>query len=188
MASVALLSSPGARSVDARVRAAIDAHYTRIWRFLRRLGVAESFVEDAAQQVFWVLSTRADVVSRAAERSFLFGTALRVASDFRNKRERSREVPGNELFGNLADPRPDAETQLVLLQRRRRLDEVLDHLPENLRATFVLAELEEMTMAEVGEVLSIPPGTVASRLRKARSVVEEKAAELRARIEEENAR
>jgi len=43
-------------------------------------------------------------------------------------------------------------------------------MPEDLRVAFVLFELEEMTMIEVSEVLGIPAGTVASRIRRARDV------------------
>jgi RNA polymerase sigma-70 factor (ECF subfamily) len=38
----------------------------------------------------------------------------------------------------------------------------------DLRTVFILYEVEEMTMAEIATVLQIPPGTVASRLRRAR--------------------
>jgi RNA polymerase sigma-70 factor (ECF subfamily) len=44
---------------------------------------------------------------------------------------------------------------------------------------FVLFELEEMTMAAIAETLQIPPGTVASRLRRARERFEALAAIVR---------
>ena len=42
-------------------------------------------------------------------------------------------------------------------------------MPMELRAVFVLSELEELTMAQIAEMMSTPPGTVASRLRRARA-------------------
>jgi RNA polymerase sigma-70 factor (ECF subfamily) len=48
------------------------------------------------------------------------------------------------------------------------LQEVLDQMPLELRAVFVLYEIEELTMAEIAEAVGIPPGTAASRLRRAR--------------------
>jgi RNA polymerase sigma-70 factor (ECF subfamily) len=55
-------------------------------------------------------------------------------------------------------------------QKRMRelLDRVLDQMDESLRATFVLHEFEEMSTSEIAELLGIPRGTVASRLRRAR--------------------
>jgi RNA polymerase sigma-70 factor (ECF subfamily) len=46
-------------------------------------------------------------------------------------------------------------------------------LPMDLRAVFVLFELEELTMMEIATMSDIPPGTVASRLRRARQAFQE---------------
>jgi len=48
------------------------------------------------------------------------------------------------------------------------MDDALESLPIELRSVFVLYEMEEMTMAEIAELLGIPAGSVASRLRRAR--------------------
>jgi RNA polymerase sigma-70 factor (ECF subfamily) len=45
----------------------------------------------------------------------------------------------------------------------------------DLRAVFVLFELDQVTMAEIAEILDIPAGTVASRLRRARVAFRAKA-------------
>jgi len=60
-------------------------------------------------------------------------------------------------------------------QRRARalLDRVLVGMPMDLRAVFVLFELEEMTMMEIATISDIPLGTVASRLRRARQTFQE---------------
>jgi RNA polymerase sigma-70 factor (ECF subfamily) len=175
-----------ANAVSARVRAAVDAHYDALWRFLRRLGVAEADVEDAAQQVLVVFAQREASVARGAERSFLLGTALRVASDARRKNARSREIAVGDPLDQRVDPSPSAEERLEERQRRRWLDEVLDALPDDHRAVFVLVDIEEQTMAEAAQILGVPPGTVASRLRRARELFDRHAAELKARIEGES--
>jgi RNA polymerase sigma-70 factor (ECF subfamily) len=177
--ATATLRISWATPIDARVRAAIEAHYESLWRFLRRMGVEESHVEDAAQQVLLVFAQRGDALAPAVVRAFLFGTALRVASDFRRKSGRSGAVVELGELREHAHPAPDAEEQATQSELRRLLDRILDELAPELRAVFVLAELEEMTMAEVARVLSIPAGTVASRLRRAREVFAEKASELR---------
>jgi RNA polymerase sigma-70 factor (ECF subfamily) len=48
------------------------------------------------------------------------------------------------------------------------MDRVLESMPIALRSVLVLYEMEEMTMAEIAVMLGIPPGSVASRLRRAR--------------------
>lgn len=57
------------------------------------------------------------------------------------------------------------EEQILL---KRRIDEVLTRLPENLRLVLILREIHELSYEEIAQVLSIPIGTVRSRLFEAR--------------------
>ncbi len=177
-----------ARTND-RLRAAVDAHLAVVWRFLRRMGVAEQDAEDAGQAVLLVFARKLGSVATGAERSFLLGTAVRVAANYRKEGRRAREVPvGQEALVSEPHPGPGLEEEAEQKRRRAWLDVVLDRLAPELREVFVLAEIEEMTMAEIGSVLSIPPGTVASRLRRAREVFGVEAAALRSRLEKETTR
>jgi RNA polymerase sigma-70 factor (ECF subfamily) len=175
-----------ARPCDNRVRAAVDAHYDALWRFLRRMGVAEANAEDAVQQVLLVFARRAAVVPPDAERAFLFSTALRVASDIRRKAGRSREAEDVEALLSAAHPGPDAEEQLAQHEMLGCLDALLEELAPELRVVLVLAELEEQTLVEIAALLDLPRGTVASRLRRARQLFEVKALELKARLGRED--
>jgi RNA polymerase sigma-70 factor (ECF subfamily) len=58
----------------------------------------------------------------------------------------------------------------LIEQRRARaaLDSILEKLGDGLRSVFVLHEIEQLTMSEISDALGIAPGTVASRLRRAR--------------------
>jgi RNA polymerase sigma-70 factor (ECF subfamily) len=49
----------------------------------------------------------------------------------------------------------------------------------------VLFEIEGLTMAEIAEALGIPPGTVASRLRRARAALEDLVSRAKARSSRE---
>jgi RNA polymerase sigma-70 factor (ECF subfamily) len=52
-------------------------------------------------------------------------------------------------------------------------------MPVELSAVFVLFELEGLTMAEIAPLLSLAPGTVASRLRRAREDFRDRARRVR---------
>jgi RNA polymerase sigma-70 factor (ECF subfamily) len=92
-----------------------------------------------------------------------------MASD-RRKRYR-RRPPHEELSAAL--PGGQAPDEIAELRRARAdLDTFLESLPEPQRAVFVLVELEGLTAPEVATALGIPSGTVASRLRTARSEFE----------------
>ena len=151
-----------------RVRKAVRAHYDFIWRTLRRLGVFPSSVEDAAQQVLFVFSRRIHDVPVGSEGAFLFGTATKVAADYRKKQRRSPEVLDSVGIEGRASTAPTADRMIDEGRARELLDVILEEMPFDLRTVFILFELEGMTMAAIAEMTCLAPGTVASRLRRAR--------------------
>jgi RNA polymerase sigma-70 factor (ECF subfamily) len=173
-----------AGSKSDRVRRALETHYDAIWRFLRRLGVPPADCEDAAQKVFIVFSERIGDIDPKSERSFLFASALRVASDTRKKKSYSHErLASDHEPIETHDPAPSADEQIDLRRQRAWLDEVLDSLSEEHRAVLVLVDIEEQTMADASDALGIPPGTVASRLRRARELFDAGANALKAKLD-----
>jgi RNA polymerase sigma-70 factor (ECF subfamily) len=157
---------------DAHLRALIHAHHDAVWRTLRRLTSTEAAVDDAAQQVWLVAARRLDDIHAGGERSYLMGIAVKVASDARRslRRRREREVPMDPDQTLASTARGPDE----LFEQKRRvalLDAALRDIPDELREAFVLFELEELSAPEVAEVLRIPLGTVASRVRRAREQI-----------------
>ncbi len=164
------------------LRALVDQHFAFIARSVRRLGVPEVDVDDATQQVFLVAAHKLDRIGPGNEKSFLYGIALRVASQTRRTRRRRAAGEGAAATEpTVAGAAPTPEEIAADRQARALLDEILDTMPDNVRAVFTLFELEEMTMAEIAKVLGTPPGSVASRLRRGREIFHEQAARLRAR-------
>jgi RNA polymerase sigma-70 factor (ECF subfamily) len=154
---------------EARITVMVHAHFQFVWRSLRRMGVPASAADDAAQQVFLVAARRLNDIVPAAEKSFLFETARRVASDTFRASARSRErvsAEGNVI--DLPDEGPSPEEQLGRARALEMLDTVLAELEDDLRAVLVLYEIEGLETAEIAGLLGIPAGTVASRLRRAR--------------------
>jgi len=172
-----------ARAEPERLRAAFHQHFDYVWRLLRRLGVREASVDDAAQQVFLTLSAKLSQVTPGKERAFLTGTAFRVASNQRRGERRSAECIAEEPIARAVDPTPSPEELLDASRQRMWLDRTLDRLPIELRAVLVLFELEDLTAPEIAQLLELPVGTVASRLRRARQLFLEAAEELRATLE-----
>ncbi len=149
-----------------------EQHFDFVWRNLRRLGVPVAHLDDACQDVFLVVHRRRDdFAGRSSVRTWLFGIALRVASDHRRKLRRSAALDSLEeegVRGSYPGPfelasRPQA---LELLER------FLDILSDALRPVFILAELEKMTAPEIAQALSLNVNTVYSRLRLARQSFE----------------
>jgi RNA polymerase sigma-70 factor, ECF subfamily len=164
-----------------RFRALVDTHFDFIWRSLRGLGVSAHAVDDAAQQVFLVLAQKLETIAPGRERAFLFGTALGVAANARRSQARKREISGTDQLDTVADPAPDAERLLAMKQERALLEQMLEAMPGDLRAVFVLFVLEGVSTSEISELLGVRPGTVASRLRRGREAFREIAKRMQAR-------
>jgi RNA polymerase sigma-70 factor (ECF subfamily) len=155
-------------------------HYDFVWRSVRRLGVAPDAVDDAAQEVFVVASRKLDAIEAGKEKAFLFGTAVRVASDTRRSLQRRRQSPAPD-HTEPVDAGPALDELVDQKRAREMLDELVELLPEDTRPIFVLFELEGLTMAEIASCLDLPAGTVASRLRRARELFAAYVARLEAR-------
>ena len=98
-------------------------------------------------------------------RSWLARICWRLALDHQRatRRRASRERRASE-----PTPEPDAEELAVAGERRKRLLEAVDALPEKLRVVLLLTNLEGHGIKDVASVLSLPEGTVKSRLHLAR--------------------
>jgi len=157
-------------SADTRVSHAVIEHWSFVGRLLRHFGV-RSDLDDSIQQVFITFASKQQLVEPGHERPFLAGTAVHVAA-------RARRVAGKRAAreGLLEDEVPgcqdDPEREASRKQDLARLDRILSGMSEDLRAVFLLYEVEELTMREIAESLDLPAGTVASRLRRARAVFE----------------
>jgi len=169
-----------APSVDERVRALLRSHYGEVWRVLRHLGMPSAGIEDAAQQVFLVATSKLSRIEPGKERSFLIGTAVRIAANHRRSSAVRHESPDDSL-DTRADDTPTADELLDQKRLRLLLDGVLNALPSDLRTVFVLFELEGFEVPEIAEIVGIPRGTAASRLRRAREAFEQGARRARAR-------
>lgn len=152
---------------EIRLRSLVLEQGDFVARSLRNLGVVGGELDDCVQSVFLVVARRIAEIERGKEKSFLFACCQNTAAHFRRSLARKREVPDDVLADR---PSGEAAPDTLMEQKRTRemLDRLLDSLEDSLRSVFVLHEFEEMTMAQISEVLSIPAGTVASRLRRAR--------------------
>jgi RNA polymerase sigma-70 factor, ECF subfamily len=157
-------------------------HFHFVWRSLRRLGVPESDVSDAAQDVFLVVHRRLDEFEgRSKMTTWLYGICMRVARDRKrlahNRRRSDDETALEEAHDDRVDIAGDAERR----QAARLLEELLDALPLEQRAVFTLFELDGLGGDAIAEMLDIPVGTVHSRLRLAREAFERNLKRLQAR-------
>ncbi len=177
--------APDALSLD-RVYA---LHFKYVWRCLRGLGVDAGSVDDAAHDVFLVVSRRLPEFDgqRAQLTTWLYEIALRVARRYRTERakEALRGQSGDgasESDAPKSDSAPAAGVNLDSEQSERLAlaRRALDTLDAEKREAFVLSRVEQLSAPEIAAVTGVPLNTVYSRIRAARLAFEAEIARLSA--------
>ena len=174
-----LLGADQPASDEGAGRARLDrmfrAHHELVWRTLRRLGLRPEQAADATQQAFLIAAERLADIRAGSERAFLFGTALRLA---RTSYRSGRRIQLEDDMDQRADSGSRPEE---IIDRRRAVelaDRVLAQMEPSLLTVFVLFELEGLSTPEIAEIVGVPLGTAASRLRRAREAFRTTAARL----------
>ena len=151
-----------------------ETHLQFVWRNLRRFGVADELLEDAAQDVFVTVHRRWESFDPRASsvETWLFGILIRVAHYHRRtlRRRLARLVPWlsenriHEVASGLEGPlEVTAKREAVLL-----LDRMLEELAEHQREILVLVDVEQIAVPEASALLGINLNTAYTRLRAAR--------------------
>src|SRR5262245_49556030 len=126
--------------------------------------------EDVAQEAFAKAYRRFHQLrDRDRFRAWLVRMTWRLALDRqRNDRRRAAREQDRE-----PPPPTTATDDLIAAERAALLWDAIDALPEKLRVVIVLANMEEHDVADVARLLSLPEGTVKSRLFLARQRLKE---------------
>jgi RNA polymerase sigma-70 factor (ECF subfamily) len=111
--------------------------------------------------------------------TWLYRITFNVASDRRKAlaKMRSRNISvEDEQLENLADDalisrEGDSQPSLTQMHYQDLMQRGLANLSEDHRSVLVLHDLEELPQKDIAEILSIPVGTVKSRLFHARSAI-----------------
>ena len=162
-----------------------DATFPFIWRTVRRLGVDESAVDDVTQDVFVTVYRRlGDFEMRCAPKTWVFGIAMGIVSNYRRSRRRkdaalplASHIASAEL---VADGGADPMEQASRAEAGRIVHRLLDQLGEEKAVVFVMSELEGMTVPEIAELVGANINTVYSRLRAARKEFDQALSRMRA--------
>ncbi|MCA9663472.1 MAG: RNA polymerase sigma factor, partial [Myxococcales bacterium] len=165
-------------------RALFDRYYAAIARFFRNKvrGGDEDLVQICFLRCFeGIVRLR----ERVAFRAYLFGIACNVLREHyrrgRGEAERrdldDRSV--RELVGD-GGPWPSVGSWLAAREEHRLLLEALRRLPLEHQILVELFYWEGMRVREIAEVVGAPEGTIKTRLRRGRALLEEALAELAA--------
>lgn len=132
-----------------------------------RMGVATEDSEDLMSEIF--IKTYENLGKYRPEHAFstwLYRIAANHVLD--HQRRRRREKPQVEVNETLADPGEGPSVLAERTQVTERIRRLLPLLDEKYRVVLVLMHIEGKKVEEISEILSIPSGTVKTRLSRGR--------------------
>jgi RNA polymerase sigma-70 factor (ECF subfamily) len=153
-------------------RVFVRAYLPAVARFFAsKVGHAHEADDLTARTFEVLLRKRAEFRAEASPRTFLFAIAHHVLLGWVRDRQRAAaRVDLGTVSAAALGPTPSS--MLHAHRRERVLLEALRVLPLDAQIVLELTYFEEMSRADVAEVTGLPPGTVASRLRRARELLE----------------
>lgn len=134
-------------------------HYGFVWHVVARFGVASAEQGDAVQDTFVTAYRRHDGMHGAAPRSWLYGIARRVASNYRRGAGRASRKHSALAGAGAANVSPALADALIVLDR------FLDGQSDRDRELFVLSEVVGWSGQEIAETTGIEARIVYARLR-----------------------
>jgi RNA polymerase sigma-70 factor (ECF subfamily) len=146
-----------------------DAYYDVVARWIRALAGSTSDREDLVQEVFLVVYRRLPDFDGRNLKGWLYRITVHQVHDYQRlfwiRRIFRRCV---EVSPEMPSARPTPLMTLEARERQQRLEWMLSHLSDQLRAALVLFEIEGYTAEEIGDMQSVSVHTVRSRIHRAR--------------------
>jgi len=164
---------------ESAFREIVDRYKNSLYAFLRRFLNHQELVEDVFQETFLQLYTSRDAFDADRPlRPWLFTIAANKAKDALRKGQRhnavslgviadSGEATVDDIVNLLQSNKTTPDEEFDRDETARRVHEIISQMPEHLRAILILAYFEQFSYKQMADILSIPIGTVKSRLHTA---------------------
>jgi RNA polymerase sigma-70 factor (ECF subfamily) len=163
---------------EAAFRMLYDRYQGPIYRFALHMAGDSATANEATQEVFMSLirNSKGYDPARGSVAGYMFGIARNLVRRDREQRRLEVQLPEEGGDGDQILLSADLSVleELSAVETLDLLRKAVLALPELYREAVVLCDLEEMTYAAAGEALGCSPGTVASRLHRARSLLKTK--------------
>ena len=172
-----------ARGDERAFETVFDRYHRVIYRFAWQMSGDAAIAEEITQEVFMLLIRRPGKYDprKGSLGGYLFGIARNLTR--RTAEQRRWMVPlfdekdfdeRSLNFEQLVNDSNELLAELTQQQLIDRLRKSILSLPTQYREVIILCDLEQKTQAEVAELLDCSPGTIASRMHRARAMLRTK--------------
>lgn len=164
---------------EAAFREIVGRYKNGLYAFLKQFLNRADLVEDVFQETFLQLFTSRESFDQSRPlRPWLFTIAANKAKDALRKSQRTSAVPigvisdaqdmsFDEMLNALGSDNAVPYDEMERTETATQVNEVIAGMPENLREILVLSYFNKFSYKQMADVLSIPIGTVKSRLHTA---------------------
>lgn len=160
----------------------VDRYKDRLMNVISRMLSSTEEAEDIVQETFVrVYQHRQSFNFQHCFSTWIYTIALNLARNELRKRKKFKFLDITEMQGS------ESEFAVEMKLPSRLPDEIkaaIEGLPEKYKMAFMLRDIQEMPYDEVAKVLSVPLGTVKSRVNRARMMLRDK---LKPKLESLNA-
>ena len=164
---------------EAAFREIVNRYKNGLYAFLKNFLNRHDLVEDVFQETFLQLFTSRESYDPSRSlRPWLFTIAANKAKDALRKQQRTAAIPIGTIaksedlsFGDVLNTLTSDSTmpyeELQQGETAGRVRKIIAEMPENLREILILAYFNKFSYKQMAQILSIPIGTVKSRLHTA---------------------
>ena len=168
-----------ANGEESAFREIVSRYKNGLYAFLRLFLNRHELVEDVFQETFLQLFTSRESFDRNRPlRPWLFTIAANKAKDALRKWQRTNAIPigtmgdsddlsFDDVLNTVTSDRTMPYEELQKSETAFRVRQIIADMPENLREILILAYFNRFSYKQMAEILSIPIGTVKSRLHTA---------------------
>jgi RNA polymerase sigma-70 factor (ECF subfamily) len=143
-----------------------------VWVSPEQRESAEDIVQDVFVKVFKGVAT---FRGEAVFKTWLYSVARLTALDWRRNFFRSMRdklfvrIDSEDNLMDIPDMTPDQSAMFEKIENAECVRKAVESLPEKLKAVLLLREWEDLSYENIADVLSLPVGTVRSRIFNARA-------------------
>lgn len=164
---------------EAAFRELANRYKDNLYAFLRRFLGRQDLVEEVFQETFLQMYNSRDSFDKSRPlKPWLFTIAANKAKDKLRSRQRksamtigniadSQEMSFEEMMNTLSSDNTEPYSELETKERSERVREIISGMPETYREILIFAYFNQFSYKQIADILSIPIGTVKSRLHTA---------------------
>ena len=170
MAAEPLVSAPAG---DAAREASFERLFAQfsepIYNYVRRMVSDADRAADITQDTFIKAYRKLDTLADdSSTRSWIYRIATNTAIDEMRRRRFVTPMGDDESHHQRPDPRPGPEAQVLGASIDERIQRALGRLRPNHRQCLILSDVEDMSAAQIGDVMGMSYGAVRTLLCRAR--------------------